>query len=71
MSKIKSKSDLFPGMVIEKPKMATFIYDAQGVHLYRCPYCKNVADSDECDVCGAEPDCLFCNQCNREFEMPI
>lgn len=67
MPTIKSKSDLFPGMEIEKPKQATFICGAKGEPIYTCPYCGNASDADGCDVVGAEPDGLFCNQCNREF----
>lgn len=66
---IKSKSDLFTDMNIEKLKQATVIYDAKGEPLYKCPNCGNIASDEECDVIGAEPDCLFCNQCNHEFHQ--
>jgi hypothetical protein len=65
---IPSRNSIFRGEMVEKPKRATIIYDAAGEPLYRCPNCGNVASADECDCIGAEPDCLFCNQCNREFE---
>lgn len=65
---IESRNEFFPGMMIEKPKRATVIYDARGMALYTCPYCGNVSDEDGCDVMGAEPNCLFCNQCHGEFE---
>lgn len=66
---IKSRNSLFRGEMIEKPKQAKCIYDASGEALYTCPNCGNVSDTDGCDIIGAEPGCLFCNQCNREFAM--
>jgi hypothetical protein len=68
MATIKSKSDLFRGEMVEKPRRAQVSYDAAGVPQYVCPNCSNFAGEDDCDVMGAEPNCLFCNQCNREFE---
>ena len=69
VSKIKSRNELFRGEVIEKPKRAKVIYDAAGEPLFRCPNCGNLAHPDDCEIIGAEPGCLFCNQCNREFAM--
>lgn len=70
MSKIRSKNPIFRNdpVMIDKPKKAVAIYNAQREKLYRCPYCGCMATMDECDVMGAEENCLFCNQCNREFE---
>lgn len=66
--KIKSRSDLFRGMLIDKPPTALVVgYDPAHGDIYACPKCGNRAHADDCDVCGAEPDCLFCNQCNGEL----
>jgi hypothetical protein len=69
MRMIPSKNSLFRGMMIEKPKRAKVIYQPDGEPLYTCPYCGHTSDEDGCGVVGAEPNCLFCNQCNREFEV--
>ncbi len=69
-TKIKSRNSLFLGQTFEKPKRATVIFGAQDEAIYTCPYCKKQSCEDECDVMGAEPDCMFCNKCNREFEIP-
>jgi hypothetical protein len=66
---IVSKSDLFRGEMVNKPKPCKTIYDSMGEPLYICPSCGNCANSDNCGVVGAEPGCLFCNQCNTEFEV--
>ena len=68
MSKIKSKNSLFRCQLIEKPKRAKVIYSADGEPLFICPHCGHTASEEECDCLGAEPDCMFCNQCNREFQ---
>ena len=47
---------------------ASHILDALGEPIYTCPHCGNQASEDDCDGIGAEPGCLFCNQCNQEFE---
>jgi hypothetical protein len=65
---MKSRNELFKGMEIDKPPRAKVIYDAKGDGMFVCPHCQNAAYEDDCDAMGAEPDCLFCNQCNREFE---
>ncbi len=65
---VKSNNPLFPDMMIEKPKRATVIAGPDGGHFFKCPYCGSISTEDECDVMGAEDNCLFCNQCNREFE---
>lgn len=65
---IESRNSLFRGELIPKPLPATVIYDAKEEPLYTCPYCGHVSDADGCDFIGAEPGCMFCNQCNREFE---
>lgn len=69
MPTIKSKNNLFLEMEIEKPKLATHIINVEGDEIYKCPHCGNCATADECDVIGAEPNCLFCNKCNREFSV--
>jgi hypothetical protein len=68
--KILSKNDLFKGQLIDKPKRATYIFGPDGEPIYTCPNCKDTMTAEECDVIGAEDGCLFCNSCNREFEMP-
>lgn len=69
---IVSRSDLFEGELVDKPKLALFSteMDEDGEQKWICPNCAAVIGPDDCDVCGAEPGCLFCNQCNREFEIP-
>jgi hypothetical protein len=67
---IQSRNDLFPGQLIDKPPLATILFDAAGEPLYVCPYCRDAAPIDDHDCIGAEPNCLFCNRCNREFELP-
>lgn len=70
MAKIRSKNELFRGKMIVKPKQAIVAgEDAEGFDIFQCPNCGNRATAEDCDVCGAEPDCLFCNQCNREFHV--
>ena len=32
-----------------------------------CPSCQSRMSLDECDCIGAEPDCVFCPQCGKEF----
>jgi hypothetical protein len=66
---IKSRNELFRGELIDKPPRAKVIYDAKGESMFVCPHCKHTAHPEDCDILGAEPGCLFCNQCNREFEM--
>jgi hypothetical protein len=68
MAKIKSKSDLFPGKLVKKPKRAKVIHDAEGNALYVCPYCGHTDDADGCDIMGAEPGCMFCLKCSGEFQ---
>lgn len=41
-----------------------------GAPIYRCPECGHESDAEGCDVMGADPGCLFCNQCNTEFDVP-
>lgn len=68
--KIKSQNSVTKGELIDKPPRATIaLYTPEGEPMYRCPHCGNVEDADGCDCLGAEPGCLFCNQCNGEFEM--
>lgn len=67
---IQSRNDLFPGQLIDKPPMARVLFDAAGEPLYVCPHCTHAASCDDCDAIGAEPYCLFCNQCGGEFELP-
>ncbi len=67
MSQIKSRNPLFLGQLVDKPKQATVVCDANGDAIYKCPNCGNCASDDHCDAIGAEPNCLFCNQCNQEF----
>ncbi len=67
--KIKSKYDLFPGMLIDKPQRALVVgYDPEEGDIYACPYCSHQASADGCDICGAEPGALFCLNCTREFQ---
>jgi hypothetical protein len=67
--KIKSRNSLFLGEKVDKPKrVRTTIYDAEGEPIMKCPHCKAMITYDDCDVCGAEPGCMFCNKCNREIE---
>jgi uncharacterized protein YbaR (Trm112 family) len=62
---IKSKNQMFEGMLIDKPKQCLYTTDG----LMICPNCNAILTMDDCDICGAEDDCLFCNQCNKEFHM--
>lgn len=73
---IRSRNSLFVGDMIEKPKVARKLaVTADGIpqyerpELFECPYCFHWVNSDECDQIGAEQDCLFCPDCNNEFEM--
>lgn len=66
---IPSKNSLFLGEMVEKPLQASSIDGPDGEPIYTCPHCRNIATIDECDCCGAEPNCVFCNQCNREFAL--
>lgn len=71
VEQIISRSDLFAGELVDKPKLASIaLYGPDGEPLWKCPNCGNVAGEDDCGILGAEPGCMFCNQCNREFEMP-
>ena len=36
---------------------------------YRCPFCKKWVSLQDCEVMGADPDCLFCPECNQEFRQ--
>lgn len=54
--------------MIEKPARATFIYGPDEEPIYTCPYCKKQVTIDECDCLFAEPGCVFCFYCSREFE---
>lgn len=69
---IRSENPMFRGQLIDKPKTALFSAerDEDGEQKWICPNCAAVIGPDDCDVCGAEPDCMFCNQCNREFALP-
>ncbi len=69
--KMRSKNPIFKDdpPIIDIPKRAvslltTSVFDP----IYQCPYCGHMAAVDDCDVMGAEKDCLFCPQCNREFQ---
>ena len=67
--KIRSRSDLFKGELVEKPKKAkSVVYNANEEPVWKCPNCGEMVDVNGCDVIGAEPGCLFCNRCNMEFE---
>lgn len=69
--KIISQSDCTKGELIDEPPRATIaLYTPDGAPMYRCPHCGNVEHAGGCDCLGAEPGCLFCNQCNGEFEIP-
>jgi hypothetical protein len=66
---IHSKSDLCRGELVEKPRrVKTVIYDKDDEPICKCPNCGAMNSEDDCDMGGCEPGCLFCNQCNREFE---
>lgn len=66
---IKSQSDLFPGMMIDKPQRALVVgYDPEEGDIYACPYCSHQATADACDILGCEPGCLSCLNCSREFK---
>lgn len=68
MPKIKSRNPIFKEEKIEKPKPALVIANTMGgACIYQCPTCGAHLTEDDCDVIGAEPDCLFCNQCSHEF----
>lgn len=67
--KILSRHPFFKDMEIDKPPMATHIFNAIGEPIYTCPHCKAQLTDDDTDVLGAEDGCCFCNHCNREFEM--
>lgn len=72
MPKIKSRSDLFKGQMVEKPKCAIVVGHRphpDGQAIYACPGCGEHMDADECDVLGAEPGCVFCTTCSTEFEL--
>lgn len=36
--------------------------------IVRCPVCGNEEEIDGYDVIGADPGCLFCNQCDTEID---
>jgi hypothetical protein len=68
--KIRSQNELFRGQMVNKPKPAIVVgqHPEEGP-IYCCPHCGAHATADECDVMGAEPDCVFCPNCNGEFEL--
>jgi hypothetical protein len=67
---IVSKSDLFRGDLVERPKKALVVgKDEEEFPIYACPKCGNQATAEQCDVLGAEPDCVFCQKCHTEFEL--
>jgi len=41
--------------------------DHEQSDLVRCPKCRWTGDLDECDVVGADWDCVFCPKCDTEF----
>jgi len=68
--RIRSKNKLLKGQLIEKPPKATVVgEDEDGYDIFLCPHCKKQTTWQDCDICGAEPDCMFCRECNMEFEV--
>lgn len=71
--KIESNNEMIreyaPGELYDRPRKAAFIYNAEQEKIYTCPYCKAKVTDEECDVLGAEDNCIFCANCAREFEM--
>lgn len=67
---IKSKNDLFLGELVDKPlRVKVTLSTSDDEPIYKCPHCGEMITDDDCGVLGAEPGCLFCNKCNREFEL--
>lgn len=66
---IVTQNDLFRGQVFPKPPKAKLIFDARDREVTACPHCGKAVAIEECDVLGAEPNCVFCAHCSGEFEM--
>ena len=43
------------------------LFDGDGYE-YECPQCEWRGNLDDCDVLGADPGCVFCPECEQEFE---
>ncbi len=67
--KMRSESSVTKGIIIDIPPTAQLLLDAKGDYIYKCPHCGNWATDEDCDAIGAEDNCLFCNQCNQEFDI--
>ena len=39
------------------------------IEYVKCPTCGNVTDIQNYDCLGADPDCVFCNQCHQEIQL--
>jgi hypothetical protein len=70
--KIQSKNELFFGEEFDKPPLALFAgrENKDRFEMLLCPHCGKEQDPEHCDCLGAEPNCLFCFDCHREFEIP-
>jgi len=40
-----------------------------GWSIYRCPECGHEASDMDCDIIGADDECLFCTRCHCEFRV--
>jgi rubrerythrin len=52
-----------------KPPQAEVLRDAAWNPVYKCPTCGAMAALDDCDMIGADEDCLFCRACGKEFHQ--
>lgn len=67
--RIRSKNALFKGQLVKKPKVALIVGQTlEGDDIYQCPDCGKEATLEDCDVIGAEPNCVFCTSCHCEFK---
>lgn len=69
MANIKSRNWLFEGQEFPKPPVALVVRTTDDADVYGCPHCHAEVTVDECDVIGAESDCVFCCNCHGEFEV--
>ena len=68
---IRSRNPMFKGMPIDPPRPPTARLTLPGEddEALKCPWCGAMVTIDECDCIGAEPDCVFCSNCNRELQL--
>ena len=38
--------------------------------ILKCPECGNIDSIEYYDCCGADEDCVFCNECSQELRLP-